>query len=79
MVSVKLVGCLMVKCKVTTLSQPLTFVYVCVGVAEALYDTPYHTKLPQTEAVVSPVLLVFGAATPEPDALVQPFTVCVTV
>ena len=70
---------LMVRCKVTTLSQPFTFVNVCVGVAEALYDTPYHIKLTHTEAVVSPVLVVFGAATPEPASLTQPFTVCVTV
>ena len=39
----------------------------------------YHTKLPQAVAVVSPLLLVFGAATPDPAALTQPFTVCVTV
>ena len=66
---------LMVKFNVTTLSQPFTFVNVCVGDAEALYDTPYHTKLPQALAVVSPVLLVFGAATPVPDTLTQPFSV----
>lgn len=47
---------LIVKCNVTTLSQPLTFVYVCVGVAEAVYLTPYHRKLTQAVAVVSPVL-----------------------
>ena len=70
---------LMVKFKVTTLSQPLTFVNVCVGVADEVYILPYHIKLPQAVAVVSPVLLVFGAATPEPAALSQPFTVVVTV
>ena len=68
-----------VKCNVTTLSHPLTFVKVCAGVADEVYVLPYHTKLPQAVAVVSPVLLVFGAATPEPAALTQPFTVCVTV
>ena len=68
-----------VKCNVTTLSHPLTFVNVCVGVADEVYVLPYQTKLTQAVAVVSALLLVFGAATPEPDALVQPFTVCVTV
>jgi hypothetical protein len=29
---------------------------VRVGVAEAVYVTPYQTKLPQADAVVSPVL-----------------------
>ena len=68
-----------VKCNVTTLSQPPTFVNVCVGVADEVYVLLYHTKLPQAVAVVSPLLLVFGAATPEPAALTQPFTVVVTV
>jgi hypothetical protein len=68
-----------VKCNVTTQSQLLTFVNVCVGVADEVYVLLYHTKLPQAVAVVSPLLLVFGAATPEPDALAQPFNVCVTV
>ena len=70
---------LIVKCKVTTLSHPLTFVNVCVGVADEVYVLLYHTKLPQAVAEVSPLLLVFGAATPEPAALAQPFTVVVTV
>lgn len=77
---VEVVGILIVKCNVTTLSQPATFVKVCVGeFVDELYVTPYHIKLPQAVAEVSPVLVAFGAATPEPDALTQPFTVCVTV
>ena len=70
---------LIVKCNVTTLSHPLTFVNVWVGVADEVYVLLYHTKLPQAVAVVSPLLLVFGAATPKPTALAQPFAVCVTV
>jgi hypothetical protein len=46
---------LIVKCNVTTLSQPLTFVNVCVGVAEEVYVLLYHTKLTQAVAAVSPV------------------------
>ena len=68
-----------VKCNVTTLSHPLTFVNVCVGVEDEVYVLPYQTKLPQAVAVVSALLLVFGAANPEPAALTQPFTVVVTV
>jgi hypothetical protein len=47
---------LIVRFNVTTLSQPAAFVNVRVGVAEAVYVTPYQTKLPQADAVVSPVL-----------------------
>ena len=46
---------LIVKCNVTTLSHPLTFVNVCVGVADEVYVLLYHTKLPQAVAVVSAV------------------------
>ena len=46
---------LIVKCNVTTLSHPAALVKVCVGVADDVYVTPYQTKLPQAEAVVSPV------------------------
>ena len=48
-----------VKCKVTTLSQPLAFVNVCVGAMAGVdvYVVPYHVKLLQANAVVSPVLL----------------------
>ena len=70
---------LLVKCNVTTLSHPLTFVNVWVGVEDKVYVLLYQTKLPQAVAVVSAVLLVFGVATPEPTALTQPFNVCVTV
>ena len=46
----------MVRCNVTTLSQPAAFVNVWVGVAVAVYVTPYQTKFSQADAVVSPVL-----------------------
>ena len=45
-----------VKCNVTTLSHPFTFVNVCVGVEDEVYVLLYHTKLTQAAAVVSPVL-----------------------
>jgi len=52
---------LIVKFNVTTLSHPAAFMKVRVAVADAVYVTPYQTKLPQDEAVVSPV---FGEQTP---------------
>jgi hypothetical protein len=49
----------MVRCKVTMLSQPEAFVKVCVGATAGVevYSVPYHVKLSQAKAVVSPVLL----------------------
>ena len=48
-----------VKCKVTTLSQPLALVNVCVKlfVLEVILWCSYQSKLLQANAVVSPVLL----------------------
>ena len=48
-----------VKCSVTTLSQPLALVKVCLGatVGVDVYVVPYHVKLLHANAVVSPVLL----------------------
>ena len=51
--------CPTVKCKVTTLSQPLAFVNVCVkdSVLEVMPVCSYQSKLSHANAVVSPVLL----------------------
>ena len=47
------------RCKVTTESQPLTFVKVCVSVSvdSVIFVCSYQSKLLQAKAVVSPVLL----------------------
>ena len=49
----------MVRCKVTTLSQPEAFVKVCVGALSGVcvYAVPYQVNSSQAKAVVSPVLL----------------------
>ena len=47
---------LMVRCKVTTLSQPPALVRVWVGVADEVYVVPYQLKLPHADAVLSPLL-----------------------
>ena len=48
----------MVKCRVTTLSQPLALVNVCVGAIAgvSVYVVPYHVKSTHENADVSPVL-----------------------
>jgi hypothetical protein len=43
---------LIVKFNVTTLSHPAALVKVCVGVADEVYVTPYHSKLLQAVADV---------------------------
>jgi hypothetical protein len=69
----------MVKCKVTTLSHPDEFVIVRVGeFVDAVYVVPYHVKLLQANAVVSPLLVFpivkFKVTTlSHPDLLVNVF------
>ena len=48
-----------VRCNVTTESHPAALVNVCVGVPVAEYVVPYHVKLLQATAVVSPVEVAF--------------------
>ena len=50
---------LMVKCKVTTLSQPLAVVNVCVKLSQLAVRLvcSYQSKLLHATAVVSPVVL----------------------
>ena len=49
---------MIVRCSVTTESHPAAVVNTCVGVPELVYVVPYHTKLLQAVAVVSPVVLL---------------------
>jgi len=49
---------LIVRCKVTTESQPATVENVCVGVPLVVYVVPYQVKLLHAVTVVSPVLLL---------------------
>ena len=66
-------GELIVRCRVTTESQPLMFVNVCVGVPVALYVVPYHVNELHTVAVVSPVfgvLIVRCRVTTESQPLI---------